>query len=200
MNKNNFYGIDLTKNVSSNFLEFMTSIYNDVSRRFYTQEDNMTFNQKVRDDFDKLSKRYDDSVINDLKEKNYTDDAIAYYYDRERLYNNLLKVDNLASHDFRFKDNFMIDPDIIESLPQEILKKLDSYEEVKDSGMFIDTNIDNNMEFDSEYSQIENVDNKSSNQTRIELNRVRGGVSKNSNYDFDEYDYIDEDDLDGLDF
>lgn len=198
MNKNNFYGIDLTKNVSSNFLDFMTSIYNDASKRFYTQKDNMTFNQKVRDDFDKLSKKYDSSVIEDLKEKNYNDDAIAYYYDREELYDNLVKVNNLVSKDVRFKDNFVIDSDIIEDLPGEIIKKLNSYEdlnEVKDSDMFVDTNVNFNMAFDSE-----DIKDELSNKRRVELEKERDDVSESIDINLD--DYIDENDIDlnDLDF
>lgn len=198
MNKNNFYGIDLTKNVSSNFLDFMTSIYNDASKRFYTQKDNITFNQKVRDDFDKLSKKYDSSVIEDLKEKNYNDDAIAYYYDREELYDNLVKVENLVGKDVRFKDNFVIDPDIIEDLPGEIIKKLNSYEdlnEVKDSGMFVDTNVNSNMAFDSE-----DIKDELSNKRRVELEKERDDVGESIDINLD--DYIDENDIDlnDLDF
>lgn len=198
MNKNNFYGIDLTKNVSSNFLDFMTSIYNDASKRFYTQKDNITFNQKVRDDFDKLSKKYDSSVIEDLKEKNYNDDAIAYYYDREELYDNLVKVENLVGKDVRFKDNFVIDPDIIEDLPGEIIKKLNSYEdlnEVKDSGMFVDINVNSNMTFDNE-----DIKDELSNKRRVELEKERDDVGESIDINLD--DYIDENDIDfnDLDF
>ncbi len=198
MNKNNFYGIDLTKNVSSNFLDFMTSIYNDASKRFYTQKDNITFNQKVRDDFDKLSKKYDSSVIEDLKEKNYNDDAIAYYYDREELYDNLVKVENLVGKDVRFKDNFVIDPDIIEDLPGEIIKKLNSYEdlnEVKDSGMFVDINVNSNMAFDNE-----DIKDELSNKRRVELEKERDDVGESIDINLD--DYIDENDIDfnDLDF
>lgn len=198
MNKNNFYGIDLTKNVSSNFLDFMTSIYNDASKRFYTQKDNITFNQKVRDDFDKLSKKYDSSVIEDLKEKNYNDDAIAYYYDREELYDNLVKVENLVGKDVRFKDNFVIDPDIIEDLSGEIIKKLNSYEdlnEVKDSGMFVDINVNSNMAFDSE-----DIKDELSNKRRVELEKERDDVGESIDINLD--DYIDENDIDfnDLDF
>lgn len=198
MNKNNFYGIDLTKNVSSNFLDFMTSIYNDASKRFYTQKDNITFNQKVRDDFDKLSKKYDSSVIEDLKEKNYNDDAIAYYYDREELYDNLVKVENLVGKDVRFKDNFVIDPDIIEDLPGEIIKKLNSYEdlnEVKDSGMFVDTNVNSNMAFDNE-----DIKDELSNKRRVELEKEHDDVGESIDINLDDYIVENDIDLNDLDF